>query len=448
MISSHNSPQKARQIADSWSNLATGIGLASSDPTLNNSFVALSAEQDWSEMARSGLSRRIVCELPNQCLREGFQLYCEKPEQTEAILAYLENIKFNSILNDALILARTLGGCGIIPFFEDSRALSEPIDWSIESGKILGFKAFSSKELKVTDVKQDLQYFDDPAKYQLKLVTGGSKQSIDLPVDASRVFPIYGDPVPRDKQFSTYNGWGASILFGLWKEISAFEMGMQAIDMLLVGSSVPVLGIKGLQTLLATDEDGSASSLLKARIQALLMGRSIAKAWILDRDGESLTRDTVSLGQIPEILDRKMAYICSVTGYPRSILFGDAPSGLGNSASTDLRKYYATVKSEQRLKLDHIINPVINCVNRQLFGSGAAPVSFTWNEINPLSETEESVIRQNQANTDSIYLQNGVLLPEEVRNSRFAGEYSTETSIDPSADFSAALPQNNQDFQG
>jgi hypothetical protein len=67
--------------------------------------------------------------------------------------------------------------------------------------------------------------------------------------------------------------------------------------------------------------------------------------------------------------------------------------------------------------------------------------SIAFNPLLEQTEAEKIANRSSQAQTDSVYLQAGVLVPEEVRKSRFGGaSFSFETTLNDEA-FQAAQQQ-------
>jgi hypothetical protein len=113
---------------------------------------------------------------------------------------------------------------------------------------------------------------------------------------------------------------------------------------------------------------------------------------------------------------------------------GQAPAGLNATGESDVRWFYDSIKAQQNT----VLRPAINKLVQLAFHALKIPEPANWTiRFNPLwqmTEEQQAAIRKTQAETDAIYINAGVVTPEEIALSRFGGDaYSTETVIDADA---------------
>jgi phage-related protein (TIGR01555 family) len=162
------------------------------------------------------------------------------------------------------------------------------------------------------------------------------------------------------------------------------------------------------------------------------MGRSVAKALIIDADGETFERKPTPFTGLADLLDRFQSRLAAASRIPVTILMGEAPAGLNATGDADIRKFYDRVASYQH----DVIKPALEIVLRLLLlEQGTEPGSWCieFNSLYQQTEAEIADTRLKVAQADNIYATMGALFPEEIALSRFTPEgWSMETQIDQS----------------
>jgi len=133
------------------------------------------------------------------------------------------------------------------------------------------------------------------------------------------------------------------------------------------------------------------------------------------------------------VMDRMLGLVAAVSKIPVSVLAESmAPKGLGTN--DDKSNWYDTLEAEREI-IKPKIERVIRLVMRSKEGPTGGQIPKGWKLVFPslwqLTPAEESERRNKQADTDTKYINAGVLTPEEVSTSRFRAEgWNAETQID------------------
>ena len=120
--------------------------------------------------------------------------------------------------------------------------------------------------------------------------------------------------------------------------------------------------------------------------------------------------------------------LVAVSGIPHTVLLGESPgASLGATGGSQERDWHKTVSAYQESRLYDLIRQALNMITAVL---KTDPVKFVFKPLDAPDMKTIAETHKIQAEADSKYIADGVLLPEEVRNSRFNGGFSTETELD------------------
>jgi phage-related protein (TIGR01555 family) len=191
-----------------------------------------------------------------------------------------------------------------------------------------------------------------------------------------------------------------------------------------------ILKVDGLMENLSTREGETA---LVKRLMHNDMTRSLLSTVVVDGQ-EEMTRETLNISGIVELIGKMEEAVTSVTGIPKSLLIGGMPSGLSTGDTTGLEYFYDKVKAKQ---IDQLQKPlqqlarIVGSLPEMKSVSSAENYQITFNPIERKSAKTIAETRKVNADTDKLYYDMGVLHAEEIRSSRFGGsEYSSEIVID------------------
>lgn len=376
---------------DSWQNLLTGLGTARDKASYSHYTPHSDLPCEYLEQLylNDDIASRIIDLVPSEMLRQGF-LINGKP--------YFDHIRLKHHLTDALIKARLFGAAFIYLGLEDGAEQQKPVVKekikslqfiNVISAKEIRIKTFYGNALKIN--------FGEPEHYEL-----AASRAV---VHESRLIPFYGTRSISPKEFPK------SLLQRLYPVLQQFNTAWQATAHLMSDASQGVFKLKGLHSSMSSNR---SHELLK-RMELVDMSRSVSRSILLDAEDEDFRRDAYSFGGIPEILEKLMLRLSAAARIPVSLLMGQSPAGLNATGDSDIRFFYDQIKAEQES-----LKPKIEQIYRLMQGSFDSEIKIEFPALWQLTDKENVEIKRTQAETDRIYLQEGVLLPEEVALMRFA----------------------------
>lgn len=362
----------------------------------------------------------------------------ETKEIEEAVTAKLEELKAEDRFLEALQKERGLGGSAILVGADDGmKNLRVPLN--LEGIRDVRFLTVLSPQELVP-----VEYFSNPLEpnYGEPSIWRIQPQGVPISgstanafatmteVHASRLIIFGGIRVSR-RQVQSQNGWGDSVLVRMHKVLSDLGMSWGGAAILLADFAQAVMKINGLAELIATDQD----EVVIKRAQTVDLTRSIARMILIDGENEEFERKSTSLAGFPEMLDRFASRFAAAADMPVTLLMGEAPAGLNATGDSDIRSFYDRCAAKQRKHLRPALERLIRLVFLSAEGPTHGVEPEVWGlEFAPLYQLtakEEADRRKVIADADAIYLDRGVVTPEEIAASRFGGDkFSAETVID------------------
>lgn len=362
----------------------------------------------------------------------------------EQMNAALDDLGLVMALAEAKKLERGTGGAVVlIGAFDGAKTLEAPLnEESIE--KVSFLTAFSAFEAR------PVAYYSDPkargygrprifqvnAQVMPTMYAGALPMAANVPVvnpilyvHESRLLWFPGIQSTRRERLRR-GGWGQSIVERVYEPAADFRMGNQSAAALLQDFAQAVIKIKGLAELFQSNDEAT----FRARLEGIDLGRSVLRAMVIDAEEEFERKPTPMTG-LPETLDRLANQLSAACEIPVTRLLGQAPAGLNATGDADIRAYYDMLAAVRASTVLHHAERVV----RLLFKSKAGPTGgvepASWSiQFPPLwqqTAAERATERKTIAETDQIYINAGVLTPEEVAASRFAGdEWNPETTLD------------------
>jgi phage-related protein (TIGR01555 family) len=392
----------------------------------------------------NGLAKRYIDLVVDDMIRQWITI----PEDTDGkVLNYLKKLQAKKEFKNALRTSKLFGGSLIFMVIEDGKLPNEPVDLNnIKS--IHKLKYFSRKHITI----DSLNYYDDStqANYgdpKYFTVTNNGKLEI---FHESRCLVFTGEYYPQDELAITpgyEKYWGLSILQSLHETFEDYGLALQALFRSLLKANIDVLKIKNLMALLAS-KDGQKQ--LDARAQIFDLAKSVSTTLLLDND-ESFEAISQQLNGIAEVFGKLQETLAGMTGVPSTILFGTGAKGLQADGSGEMRIYYDKIKSDQEedmlVQLEKLIKIISYAQDSEL--SPDEEYNIEFNSLWQQTDEEKVKMRMEQAKIDEIYINAGVVDPNEIRNSRFGNDkYSIETDVEGDAPELPEQPgQVNQENQ-
>ena len=432
-------------------NALTGLGGASD----RNKYTTVGtaprlSKYQLEELYRIWICKNIVDAYPKEATREWCTITLGQGESDPKIIAdYNKYTNFDSDIDNLSIAdafrqaqkwANLYGGAAIILLIEDGQPFSAPVNLN---------KIQSIRGVEVLDRHKILPEYTTnfnitkPEYYSILLPTTaidklagatatgtGKERKLVYRIHKSRIIRFDGIEYTPD-MMAQNSGWGGSVLEQIWETLKAHDTGYAAISNLLSDFSLFVWKLKGLSNLVAAGQEEP----LRNRFRAMQASSSVFGGLAIDADSESVDFVSRQLTGIADILEKFREQLIGASGLPHTVLFGESPSGLGATGESEEKTWAKMVAQFQK----EAFNKKVRYFSKLVFLAKDGPTkgkepkdwSITWNSLIQQSDEEKISARSNQSNTDRTYVDMGVLLPEEVRASRFGGsEFSYETVLD------------------
>lgn len=420
---------------DGWYNPFTGLG-TSRDKSYYNAFEAsatLTDEELEALYAHDDTAARICDVVPDEMTRKGFDLTIENDTagQAEEIKDALTDLKVMSKFAEALTWARCFGAGAIWIGADDgarASALAKPLNESAIK-KLDHLNVLSKRYM------QPQKWYEDPTQpkygypetYMITSEIGGGEIK---EVHESRLILFNGVRTTARKRQEN-NGWHHSVLQRCNALLTEYGISWSALTHILQDANQGVFKMKGLIEALAQQDYAT----IQARLELIDMGRSVARAVVLDPDDEDFDRKNFAFSGIEKPYELLMLRLSAAARMPVTIMMAQSPAGMDATGESDIRWFYDTVESARENALDPELRRLIKLVMLSKDGPTRGLEPDRWSILYPslwqMTPKEEGEIRKNQAETDKIYLEAGVLLPEEVAISRFTADgWKPDTTID------------------
>ena len=421
---------------DGWANVITGVGAALGGSGSKRGAYSYQGANRLGEGMLEELylsdayAARIAEAVPKHALRRGFSVKVGDTELETAINTAITELHITPRLREAWTWARVFGGGAVLLGCDDGRDASEPLD-ERALRRVLFLSSVTSREIWPETWEYDPlnPRFGEPVIYRLSRVGGGGGMDTSR-VHHSRLVRFEGLPTTRQRRI-TLKGWGESYLQRAIDLLTEWNGAHAAVNDLVQQSSIGVFKMTDLMSLVASDPEG----LLKKRMEAFDMSVSVAKSVLIDKDETYERTEVGALTGLPDLLDRYSLRLAGALEMPVSILLGREPAGLNATGEADTRAWYDAIDAERETILKPAVERIVKLLLVSQEGPTSARVPDGWSvEFPPLwqpTESERATLRKTVADTDAVYLQNGVLTPEEVARSRYRPEgWSAETEID------------------
>ena len=219
-------------------------------------------------------------------------------------------------------------------------------------------------------------------------------------------------------------GWDLSVVQRPYEIIKDAATNWQSTVYLMSDASQAVFKIAGLMDMIA---EGDIES-LQARLEALNLSRSIARAITVDADSESFEQVGVqNLAGADALLDKTWIRVAAAARMPVTVLMGQSPAGMNATGESDLEIWFGAISAYQRREL----GPKLTYLARVIAATEGLPfpkgLTIVWPALKQATDQEKAATRKTVAETDAIYVAMEAVLPEEIVKARWGGGiYSAE----------------------
>lgn len=438
--------------ADGFMSSLTGINDPTRDKTQSFNVYA-DAPYDVDTLAAiyagGDIAERIAKSLPEKSLKQGYGLASsngdmdpeELQQQAKEVLAEADRIGLRDKMLEGDVWGRVYGLGGIVMGVSGSGAPNE---------ELIDDNATSLDWIMVVDRREIIpaSYYTDPTSqkfgevefYRVQPVTAFSgpipRRSRGMPAnfgsasgneDPANIvlmgliihetrFVRFGGALTSRRDRQTNQGCDLSIYQKTFKTLQQTETNWDSVCQLMADMSQGVFSIEGMIKLIAA---GNEQALL-TRMQALDMGRSTARAIVLDAEKEKFERIVTPLGGVDEIIMRTWQRLAAAAEMPLTVLFGVSPAGMNATGESDVRLWYDNVQAHR----EHVLGPrllrIMRLLSKTLGHTASDSWEITWPSLWQMTAPEQADFRLKTVQADDIEIKNGTSLPEEVALTRYA----------------------------
>jgi len=412
-----------RKREDGWQNLMSLLGTKYDKKThLKYRFPGRLDNMTLNSLYRGdGFAKKVVTLPVHHMLREWFKVDGDTEGTFQDIY---KMIKLKKHLKTHLTWDRLHGGSGMLVGLDDGGELHDPVNYN----RLKGIRF-----IKVYDrwlIHHNVNYRDEdpnsPTYGELLYYDIIPPRGNQFVVHRDRIHILDGLEISMQEKHANQE-WGDSVLQAAYEYVKGLANIYSNVESIIEDFVQTILKIENLQQLIATGRE----DLVKKRMEILDLGRSMMNTMLLD-DKEDYDKKASQTRGVEKVIQEFAIALSAVSNIPVTLLMGRSPAGMDATGESDLTIFYDWISSLQEDKaLD-----VIDWINFRIVNSSEYNVSTNEPAVifNPLYQpTEKEIVetRKDQAEIDAMYIDRGVLLSNEVRQSRFGGEtYSHDTVVE------------------
>lgn len=182
---------------------------------------------------------------------------------------------------------------------------------------------------------------------------------------------------------------------------------------------------------------GDSGDGLEARAQLLAGMKDNRDVLMLDKDTEDFSNIAAPLSSLDKLQAQAQEHVSAAARQPLVKFTGITPSGLNASSDGEIRCFYDTMAAQQNKLIRKPLLHMIHVIMLNTYGAIDPDIGVEFEPLWELDEVQQATVRKTEADTAAVYVQAGVIDPEEER-ARLAAEpgsaYATldlEKAIEP-----------------
>lgn len=423
--------------ADSFVNLAAKMGANSSNLQGGSTYDFKFRTRNYRELEwmyrTSGILRKAIDIIPDDMTREGIELSSDAdPDDHRKLLEAMNRMGVWDALGDGIRWGRLYGGA-ITVYLIDGQDMSQPLrPDSIRPGQFKGVYTLDRWQITpaLTEIVKDFGPDLGKPLYYDVILDGSPLQG--RRIHYSRVARFVGAELPF-RQAYTEMGWGQSYIEQWFDRLIAFDSATTGAAQLIHKAHLRTLSIKNLREIMAGPERLRCG--LYNQVEFMRVAQTIEGLTVIDGDDKFET-NSYSFAGLDDLMNQFSQQLAAVTDIPMVRLFGQSPGGLNATGDTDMEMHYSMISQHQERKLRTPLSVLLDILHRSELGRPPEDgFGFTFNPLDPMSETEGAEIFGKVATAVSSLTSGGILmrptaLKELQKASEITGYGSTITQED------------------
>lgn len=381
--------------------------------------------------AKGGIAARVIDIPADVSMSRGVEI----DGDAEALIdAELKRLDLVGNMSDALRWSRLDGGAALLLMTEDGQ-LFEPLPDVIN--RITEIRVIEMNQITVApggyynDPLQD--NYGEPEIYQITPTNyaGGTRYSFN--VHESRLFPVYGDPLPQRIRTTMSVPWaGRSAAIKPFESIGRYERSLHLALEIMRRKQQAVHKMKGLMQMLQTP-DGERQ--VRKRVDLVDETRSVLNGVAVDSEDDYAVYDQ-NVSGIKDLISEFQIAVSSDSGIPVTTLFGRSAAGLNSTGQHDLENLYDLCEGLQRTSAQPAIERLVKAICRQRGTTWPNEWSIRWPSLWTPTDAEQADTRLKNAQADkaeadaaTAYKDSGALDERNIRDHlEREGRYGLEVS--------------------
>lgn len=402
----------------------------------------------------NGFAARYIDLVPDEATRKGWRCEDRSPDAdpgADPMKDETERLEVVAKFSAALKMARLYGGALILmitderpdpklgPLRNPSDQLSRPLDPArlIAVRNLIVLDRYEATPATwESDVRSPR--FGLPRTWHVSPNTNAISMGLNgVAVHHTRMLYFPGRRVPSSIRVQN-GGFDDSVLEGAWDQIR----NKTSIDQ-ACATFAQQLNYGVITTDASGVKVGDQADYFAMRMRLIAEGRSALNLIVLSKD-EKFESQSAPVTGIDQLNANAKESLAAVTGTPQTVIFGEAPGGLNTDGESHRNLLANLVAAYQQ---GYIRGPLVYLYVLCYAASegptaGVEPAKWTlvFEPLDELTEAETAAIRKTIAETDAIYVANGIVTAEHVAASRFSGAgYREEMLPVPTAESTGAL---------
>lgn len=157
-------------------------------------------------------------------------------------------------------------------------------------------------------------------------------------------------------------------------------------------------------------------TLMMNRISAFILGRDNKGLMLIDKETEDFANVSAQLGTLDALQAQAQEQMASVTQIPLVKLLGVTPKGLNASSDGEVRSFYDRIKAKQEKTFGAPLTIALQVIQLSEFGEIDETIGYEFQSLWELDDAGKAAVEKTKADTDSVYMADGVVTNEEIRD--------------------------------
>jgi uncharacterized protein len=173
--------------------------------------------------------------------------------------------------------------------------------------------------------------------------------------------------------------------------------------------------IVNLATDMAALLSGGPSTELLKRMRFFTQTRDNQGVFLSDKEAEQLMLHAVQLSGLSELQAQAQEHMAAPTHLPLVVMTGITPAGLNASSDSEIEIFHDWNHSMQESLYTDPLTKILHILQLHMYGTIDREITFEYVALKELVGEAASRVKKTQSEMDQVYMDSGVIAPEEVR---------------------------------